>query len=167
LEQFIEQSIKIHNNFYSYEKSIYINDRTKLKIKCPKHGYFWQIPTHHLKGSGCPKCAIEKLGWNYSKWEKISLQSKHFDSFKVYIIECWNEFEKFYKIGKTFKTIKKRFNNKASMPYNYKIIKIFENKDSEYISKLENKLHIKNKEFKYIPKKEFYGNSECFFKFEI
>jgi hypothetical protein len=34
--------------------------RTKIHIKCPKHGIFEQLPSNHLSGSGCPKCKRSK-----------------------------------------------------------------------------------------------------------
>lgn len=56
-EIFIKQSNIVHNNFYNYEKSDYINWRTNVKIECPKHGYFLQSPHNHIKGHGCHKCS--------------------------------------------------------------------------------------------------------------
>lgn len=57
-EEFIEQSIQVHSNKYSYDETIYVNNRTNVKIYCQKHGYFEQIPKEHLKGRGCPKCLV-------------------------------------------------------------------------------------------------------------
>ena len=54
--KFTVQSNKIHNNFYSYEKSSYVNSRTKLIIICPLHGEFEQTPNKHLSGHGCSTC---------------------------------------------------------------------------------------------------------------
>lgn len=59
LDEFIKQSNKIHNNYYNYTKSNYINDSTKLEIICPKHGSFWQSPNKHLQGEGCPQCKLK------------------------------------------------------------------------------------------------------------
>ena len=56
ISEFIDKSIKVHGNRYSYEKSIYINTHTKLIIICPQHGEFLQIPKEHIKGAGCKKC---------------------------------------------------------------------------------------------------------------
>ena len=59
-KDFIERSNKNHNYFYSYDNVDFIDYITKVKIICPIHGEFWQSPTSHLNGQGCPKCAIEK-----------------------------------------------------------------------------------------------------------
>lgn len=59
-DEFIKLATKTHNNKYNYSKAEYKNNTTPICIICPKHGEFWQIPKIHLKGSGCPKCAIEQ-----------------------------------------------------------------------------------------------------------
>jgi hypothetical protein len=104
-------------------------------------------------------------GWKYEFWEKAGLKSKNFDSFKVYIIKCWNNNEEFYKIGKTYTTIKKRFEYKGALPYEWKIIKLYKEKSKE-MSELENKLKNINKKHKYIPFIDFSGKNECFIKLE-
>jgi len=101
--------------------------------------------------------------WSYTGWEEAGNKSKEFDSFKVYIIKCYNDKEEFYKIGKTFLTIKRRF---IRLPYNYKIIKIFKG-SSRIISELENTIQKENKEFKYIPIIKFSGMQECFKNIKI
>ena len=60
-QHFVEKSNKIHNNKYEYNKVNYINTMTKVKITCPIHGDFEQIPNNHSRGQGCPKCKLNKL----------------------------------------------------------------------------------------------------------
>ena len=55
-EQFIQMSIKVHNNKYDYSEVIYDGLKNKVKIICPTHGAFYQTPSSHLKGCGCPEC---------------------------------------------------------------------------------------------------------------
>lgn len=57
LETFINKAKKVHNNKYDYSKVNYINSKTPIKIICPVHGEFQQVPIYHTQGSGCPKCA--------------------------------------------------------------------------------------------------------------
>jgi len=60
-DKFIERSNKIHDNFYDYSLiKNYKNNRTKVKIICPKHGIFEQEPRHHLSGQKCPTCQGNK-----------------------------------------------------------------------------------------------------------
>ena len=75
LDKFVNKSHEIHGDKYDYSKVEYINNRTKVCIVCPEHGEFWQIPTNHLKGVGCPKCS-----GNISKTTKDFI----FDSRKVH-----------------------------------------------------------------------------------
>ena len=69
-DKFIEISNKIHNYKYNYDLVDYKNNRIKVTITCFKHGNFDQKPTHHLSGSGCPRCSIR-----VSKCEKLWLDS--------------------------------------------------------------------------------------------
>jgi len=55
-EEFIEKSKIIHNNKYDYSLVKYVNNTTKVKIICPIHGEFEQIPKSHLDGNNCYKC---------------------------------------------------------------------------------------------------------------
>ena len=82
---FLEKARKVHGHKYDYSKVNYTHSHKKICIICPKHGEFWQKPSSHLEGSGCPKCAdnqpitkeefikrsIEKHGnkYDYSKSE--------------------------------------------------------------------------------------------------
>ena len=50
------RSSKVHNNKYDYSKVIYNNASTKVEIICPTHGSFFQKPSNHLSGKGCPIC---------------------------------------------------------------------------------------------------------------
>ena len=59
-EEFIRKSNKKHNNIYKYELAEYVNNQTKVKIICEKHGIFEQIPNSHMRGSGCPYCSKDK-----------------------------------------------------------------------------------------------------------
>lgn len=55
-EQFIQESIKIHRNFFDYSKVEYKTAVIKVNITCPIHGVFQQTPNKHLSGKGCPYC---------------------------------------------------------------------------------------------------------------
>jgi hypothetical protein len=68
LSDFINRSNIIHNNFYDYSKSVYINCATKLEIICPKHGSFWQTPGSHLIcGADCSWC-VGKNSQKEKQW---------------------------------------------------------------------------------------------------
>ena len=59
IEEFIRKLTLIHPE-YDYSRMIYENTITKVAIGCPKHGFFQAIPSNLLRGTECPKCAIEK-----------------------------------------------------------------------------------------------------------
>jgi hypothetical protein len=55
---FIEKAIAIHGDKYDYSLVNYINNKTKVKIICKKHGEFEQRPYNHLNlKQSCPKCS--------------------------------------------------------------------------------------------------------------
>jgi very-short-patch-repair endonuclease len=59
-DQFLKKCKEKHNNKYDYSKVEYKNAKEKIKIKCKKHGYFFQRAGSHVSGNGCPKCKESK-----------------------------------------------------------------------------------------------------------
>lgn len=157
-EYFIKQSQEVHGNRYDYSKTIYgKNQKEKIVIICRKHGEFLQQPSNHLSNKGCKKCGEEKSG--FSRQHFIINCNKSNQSI-LYVLQCWNNFEKFYKIGITSNSIKKRYYGKK-MPYVFKIIYELKS-NSENIWNLEKNIKKKYKEYKYVPKIDFGGKHECF-----
>ncbi len=60
-EIFINKAILTHGNKYIYTSVDYVNTRNKVKIICPIHGEFEQLPNHHLKGQNCLKCIHDNM----------------------------------------------------------------------------------------------------------
>jgi hypothetical protein len=172
-ENYLKLQFKsLFGNKYGYEDLNYDSKTKKVEILCYKHGIFKQDFRAHIKGQGCPICNQENrnkmnsqnsTGWSKLDWIKAANQSKNFDSFKVYIIRCWNDEEEFYKIGRTFFKIEIRFRGKRKMPYKYEIIRLFEG-SADYIYTLELKLKQLNKNNMYKPRIHFNGNLECYTK---
>lgn len=54
---FINRSKLVHKDRYNYSLVNYVGNRVDVEIICNVHGIFKQQPSHHLNGSGCPKCA--------------------------------------------------------------------------------------------------------------
>lgn len=61
-QSFVKKAKEIHGNKYNYSLVEYINSQSKVKIICPKHGCFEQVPSDHLRGRGCLKCGKEACG---------------------------------------------------------------------------------------------------------
>ena len=58
-----------HGNKYDYSKVLYVGGKTAVCIICPTHGKFYQRPTHHSSGCGCPQCASDKRKMTKSEFE--------------------------------------------------------------------------------------------------
>lgn len=65
--QVIKKFRKAHGNTYSYTKTVYINDSTKVIVTCKIHGDFLITPNKHFtRKSGCPFCK-KSIGENTIK----------------------------------------------------------------------------------------------------
>lgn len=60
-ESFKKEATMLHDGFYGYRKSEYIDSHTKVVITCPVHGDFEQTPNAHLRGEGCPLCKKKSI----------------------------------------------------------------------------------------------------------
>jgi hypothetical protein len=58
-QQFAANAKRVHGRKYDYSKAKYLRATKKVCIICKKHGEWRQIPSSHLAGRGCPKCAME------------------------------------------------------------------------------------------------------------
>ena len=57
-KEFIDDAKSIHGDKYDYSLVEYINNNTKVKIICPEHGIFEQLPIKHINSkNGCPSCS--------------------------------------------------------------------------------------------------------------
>ncbi len=63
-EGFINRSNLIHNFEYDYSLVEYINNKTKVKIICKKHGVFEQRPDNHIQNQKCPLCINNNIKSN-------------------------------------------------------------------------------------------------------
>lgn len=60
-KEFIDEANIVHKGKYIYNKTKYIKSNLKVCITCPIHGDFYQTPSNHLSGHGCPKCMVDLL----------------------------------------------------------------------------------------------------------
>ena len=57
-KQFFEKANARFSGRFAYLTDCYVNSQTKIKIKCPNHGWFKQTPAEHLRSKhACPKCS--------------------------------------------------------------------------------------------------------------
>ena len=61
-EEFERDARIVHGDKYDYSESVYVNNATKILIRCNACGTkFWQTPNSHTSGKrGCPTCAEER-----------------------------------------------------------------------------------------------------------
>jgi len=144
---FILKSNEIHKNKYNYSLIDYKNIRTKVCIKCPEHGNFFQFPDSHLRGKGCPKCSytISKPETKFLDYLKIKNRNVYVKPFKVdginyktntiyeFLGDYWHGNPEKYKakninhhnkksFGKLYKDTLKKFDRLKNMGYNIKYI---------------------------------------------
>lgn len=71
-ETFLAEAAATHGSKYDYSKSEYRSARSHLTITCRLHGDFQQTPWRHVKGHGCPQCALvtrsKSLIWTKRKF---------------------------------------------------------------------------------------------------
>ncbi len=161
----------IHGDKYNYSSTNYTKHCNYVDIICPIHGKFTQNAGNHLWKHGCPKCGEDRtteynkenpVGWTLHEWKNLAEQSPYFDGYRVYILECFDDNERFIKIGRTFSSVQRRFCNKERLPYNYNIIREIIDENPFHIFKLESKLKREFSKYKYTPKLFFKGMNECF-----
>ena len=112
--KFIQDAFQVHGGSYDYSKVEYINNYTKVKITCSKHGTFMQRPYDHINHkNGCPKCvsfgyskiSIQFLNDIAKEW-KVDIQ--HAENKGEYRIED-PDFKCFYKAGGFFELDNKKY----------------------------------------------------------
>ena len=94
----IAEFVSIHGDKYDYSLVEYRNNRTKVKIICPKHGEFTQTPDNHLRSeSGCLKCGADstakKLASNTSQFIEKAREI-HGEIYDYSLVEYMNSYTK-------------------------------------------------------------------------
>jgi hypothetical protein len=146
---------------YDYSKVSYHRYHDKVEIGCSKHGSFFQNASAHItNGSGCPKCANEISPGGYNaKFFDNNPDRKNLPA-KLYVIEMWNNNERFLKFGITTKTLRDRFEVDNKLPYQYAMIEIKE-ESLWNVFNLEQQIKEAFIEHKYAPRMSFNGHTEC------
>jgi hypothetical protein len=165
-EFFIERSKEVHGDKYSYSLSEYINTETKIKIICQEHGPFDQRPLCHIKGKGCAKCRNDNTTYNFIQKYRDNPELGSRDGI-IYILEIFNEKEKFLKLGissDSYGRFKKYRADFKKVGYSFNILFKFET--TNYISAMvENDIlkTMRRENNTYTPTENFSGKGECLF----
>ena len=92
-EGYVFSCKKIHGEKYDYSETEYTKLTDKVKIKCRKHGDFYQLAGNHQRGAGCPKCRNEghHKRFQMGREKFMELASKyHSDSYNYSLVEYVN-----------------------------------------------------------------------------
>lgn len=105
-ETFVAKAIRVHGDILDFSKVQYIDNKTKVLVCCPIHGYFWMQPNNILSGQSCPKCKIAKLRRGNFLGVGINdsfddLKSPAYKYWKSMLTRCYNN--RYQKIRPTYK----------------------------------------------------------------
>jgi hypothetical protein len=154
--EFIKKAIlKYGEEKYSFNKTVYETATSYVTITCNKHGDFEQTPNRFLNGQICQKCSYKENTANYHILKKKKNKSV------FYILECFNDSERFIKLGVTSNNVWSRFREKGSMPYDYTVLREFQYANMDAPDKIETELLRFTKSARYYPKLYFSGISEA------
>lgn len=95
-KKFFEEAPKIHDNYYNYDKVVFVDMTTYVTITCPKHDDFQQKPIKHINAKqGCNQCGEERCadGQRMTKEEFIKRAiethgDEHYSYHLVNYINC-------------------------------------------------------------------------------
>jgi len=158
-QDIISRAKAIWGDQFDYSEMNFRGMRHFCKIKCNLCGeWFQQKMDKHInaKQNGCPNCASH-LAWTRTSWIDYCENKNQLEP-HVYIVRLFNDNESFVKIGITSNSV---FSRMWKIPYQYEVIRQIIG-DPKFVYDKENELHKKYKGFRYKPKIEFGGHTECF-----
>lgn len=160
-ESFKVKAKLTHGDTYDYSLVDFKGVKKEVDIVCGRHGVFRQIVNVHLRGSGCQECA-KTTSFKRSSYIDSCARNDGFS--KIYLIECFDSDELFYKIGITCRGVLNRFY--GAIPYEYKILREVDG-EAGLVWDCEKKLFSIFKQNSYVPRKKFAGSTECFLDIQV
>lgn len=156
---FIKQIQETFPNCFDLSKFNYINVKSKSIVNCKRCSQeFLRTPDSLLK-FGCLNCDAKQRANGSNIYTKAFKNNQNSDTLNcvLYVIEFFNESEKFIKVGITTNTVDQRFRR---MKYNMKK-HLTLNLNLTRALKYEKEILEEFVEFKYIPLISFNGKQEC------
>lgn len=151
----LKAHMKANSLVYEYPEFYFDSIKDKIPVICKTHGIFHVTVDHHLRGVGCKKCANEsKTGGYNSHWFDADPTRKELPGI-LYMIEVYDDTERFIKIGITKNSVSKRYKDSPFKKYKYKIIHQFYASLYECFLR-EEEIKRSFKEYLYSPKNKFY-----------
>lgn len=161
-DKFIKRATEVHGDTYDYSKTSYKNNRSKVEIICKHHGSFFQRPNTHVdSGGGCQTCA-KIITSRRNKLTKEEIESSKNIKCILYVIELYNDKERFWKIGisSSYKIRKREIERESG--YKVKDIYVLTWNVFDCFG-LEQHLLRKYNKYKHKPLNSFRGQTECFY----
>jgi hypothetical protein len=155
----LEQVRKIHGVRYEYDTSNWNGVMSKVRIRCPKHGWWQQQALKHAQGQICPKCANERLS---GRWQPETMTAEYAaEPCFFYYLHLSTDDEAFYKIGIS-NYVASRCSRLRQSGYKVRVIhKISGTRKS--CLELEIATFKEFDDFAaYVPRQVFAGDGECF-----
>jgi len=121
----LEECKSTNSHIYEYPTCVFNGIKDKIPVNCKKHGMFYVTVDHHLHGVGCKKCADSNKVGGYSEHWFNTDPTRKAEPGMLYIIEVYNDNEKFIKIGITKKSIDSRYKNSPFKKYKYTVLHQF------------------------------------------
>ena len=84
---FITNAKIVHNNFFSYDKTVYLNSNEKVIVTCPIHGDFEVKANNHLNGVNCKKCQKDGITHEITKLSQKNKSTKTYNT-ETFIEKC-------------------------------------------------------------------------------
>lgn len=150
INTFIKKERKIHGDKYLLDKVTLADKEKKICLVCPIHGDFWQLPSAHLRGEGCPKCK----GRGFSQVEIIHRFNKVHGNFYNYSESKITKLKSRIKIicpihGAFYQTPQKHLNGQGCKLCGNKRKNINRILSFEEFVERSNKIH--NGKYNYVP----------------
>lgn len=108
LDELYDSCVKVHGNRFEYDFSGYKNGSSKIRVKCPIHGWFSCSSDNHIRNnSGCPMCA--RVNRTYDHLIRCSDKEKRDLCYFYYVVISMPNGNKYHKVGITKREVKQRF----------------------------------------------------------
>lgn len=164
-EDWIGRFKEVHGDKYEYKNFDFTLSTNKSRIDCKTHGPFWQTPSKHVNGRGCPDCA---LGSRSEKWDPISSWgiTGYYGTDKPSNFYILNVEDEFIKIGLSV-NIRHRINKlRSDSGYNANVLFSFHGQ-ADILYDIEQTILRNESLMKYKTEKRFNRSRECFHKSEF
>lgn len=90
-EDFIKKGTFVHNGYFSYEHTDFINANSNVIITCPIHGDIKVKANNHLNGANCKFCSKEHITHEITKFQSVNKTTRKLtlEDFKERLYKKW------------------------------------------------------------------------------